>query len=140
MQALRRSGNPEFAKIEQLLAESRALAQFSPLGFGAMTLRLMNFNLATFSCRWSLRDFPRWFDVTKLDVQTVGIEVAKTRQAQFRQIGVILTQHLVAEQFAKGDGGQSQSGTGMTRIMLKRYLLTNLVAAGQAIGAHQRGV
>lgn len=113
MQALRRSGNPEFAKIEQLLAgESSFGSVLTPLGFerhdfNADELQPGDILLRDGHCEI----FLGWFDVTKLDANGNPTEVTKdTPGAVPLQIGAHTDATSGGGTPAKGDGGQSQSG------------------------------
>lgn len=113
MQCLRRSGNPEFAKIDQLLAGENSFGSvLTPLGFerhdfNADELQPGDILLRDGHCEI----FLGWFDVTKLDANGNPTEVTKdTPGAVPLQIGAHTDATSGGGTPAKGDGGQSQSG------------------------------
>lgn len=113
MQCLRRSGNPEFAKIDQLLAGENSFGSvLAPLGFerhdfNADELQPGDILLRDGHCEI----FLGWFDVTKLDANGNPTEVTKdTPGAVPLQIGSHSNETSGGGTAAKGDGGQSQDG------------------------------
>lgn len=113
MQCLRRSGNPEFAKIDQLLAGENSFGSvLTPLGFerhdfNADELQPGDILLRDGHCEI----FLGWFDVTKLDANGNPTEVTKdTHGAVPLQIGSHSDETSGGGTAAKGDGGQSQDG------------------------------
>ena len=113
MQCLRRSGNPEFAKIDQLLAGENSFGSvLTPLGFerhdfNADELQPGDILLRDGHCEI----FLGWFDVTKLDANGNPTEVTKdTPGAVPLQIGSHSDETSGGGTAAKGDGGQSQDG------------------------------
>lgn len=113
MQALRRSGNPEFAKIEQLLAgESSFGSVLTPLGFERHDFKADELQPGDVLLRdGHCEIFLGWFDVTKLDANGNPTEVTKdTPGAVPLQIGAHTDATSGGGTPAKGDGGQSQSG------------------------------
>lgn len=113
MQCLRRSGNPEFAKIDQLLAGENSFGSvLAPLGFerhgfNADELQPGDILLRDGHCEI----FLGWFDVTKLDANGNPTEVTKdTPGAVPLQIGSHSDKTPGGGTAAKGDGGQSQDG------------------------------
>lgn len=113
MQALRRSGNPEFAKIEQLLAgESSFGSVLTPLGFERHDFKADELQPGDILLRdGHCEIFLGWFDVTKLDANGNPTEVTKdTPGAVPLQIGAHTDATSGGGTPAKGDGGQSQSG------------------------------
>ena len=113
MQCLRRSGNPEFAKIEQLLAgESSFGSVLTPLGFERHDFKADELQPGDILLRdGHCEIFLGWFDVTKLDANGNPTEVTKdTPGAVPLQIGAHTDATSGGGTPAKGDGGQSQSG------------------------------
>lgn len=113
MQCLRRSGNPEFAKIDQLLAGENSFGSvLAPLGFerhdfNADELQPGDILLRDGHCEI----FLGWFDVTKLDANGNPTEVTKdTPGAVPLQIGSHSDETPGGGTAAKGDDGQSQDG------------------------------
>lgn len=113
MQCLRRSGNPDFAKIEQLLAgESSFGSVLTPLGFERHDFKADELQPGDILLRGGHCEiFLGWFDVTKLDANGNPTEVTKdTPGAVPLQIGAHTDATSGGGTPAKGDGGQSQSG------------------------------
>lgn len=113
MQCLRHSGNPEFAKIDQLLAGENSFGSvLTPLGFerhdfNADELQPGDILLRDGHCEI----FLGWFDVTKLDANGNPTEVTRdTPGAVPLQIGSHSDETSGGGTAAKGDGGQSQDG------------------------------
>ena len=111
MQCLRRSGNPKFANIEQLLAGETSFGSvLTPLGFerhdfNADELQPGDILLRDGHCEI----FLGWFDVAKLDANGNPTQVTKdTPGAVPLQIGAHTDE--IPGGGKKGDAGQSQDG------------------------------
>lgn len=113
MQCLRRSGNPEFAKIDQLLAGENSFGSvLAPLGFERHAFNADELQPGDILLGDDHTEiFLGWFDVTKLDANGNPTEVTKdTPGAVPLQIGAHSDETSGGGTAAKGDGGQSQSG------------------------------
>ena len=113
MQCLRRSGNPEFAKIDQLLAGENSFGSvLAPLGFERHTFNADELQPGDILLGDDHTEiFLGWFDITKLDANGNPTEVTKdTPGAVPLQIGAHSDETSGGGTAAKGDGGQSQSG------------------------------
>lgn len=113
MQCLRRSGNQEFAKIDQLLAGENSFGSvLTPLGFERHDFNADELQPGDILLRDSHCEiFLGWFDVTKLDANGNPTEVTKdTPGAVPLQIGSHSDETSGGGTAAKGDGGQSQDG------------------------------